>query len=121
MCDKSFAQLSELNRHKRSHEVQMQQSIMSQSILSSSINTITPEKPFRCEICNASFTVKASLIGHMRGHNGIKPYQCTQCGKRFTNKSSHSAHLKVHLQGEKCFKCDICNRKVKNKIKKVKN
>lgn len=93
------------------HDQQKQQSVV-QSKLEISSKTSSTKKPFKCQKCNSEFKIKESLISHMRRHEGIKPFECKECGKRFTTKSSHSAHSKVHLKGENCFECDICNRKV---------
>ena len=67
------------------------------------------EKPFKCEICGKSFTIKFLLTQHSRIHTGEKPFKCKVCGKSFTLKRGLSVHSRIH-RSEKPFKCKICGK-----------
>ena len=89
VCGKILRLSSNLNAHRKSHEV---------------------ERPFPCEICGKHFKTKAHLGIHMANHSEIEPYKCEECGKRFRNKSNYRKHLLIH-KGDRCFKCNICDWK----------
>ena len=68
------------------------------------------EKPFNCNVCNASFARNGNLKGHTAAvHEGKKPFQCNTCDARFTQKSSLKNHMESVHEGKKPFKCDICD------------
>ena len=53
------------------------------------------KKPFQCDICQKSFTQKASMTTHILTiHEGKKPHQCEICDERFTMKHHMKRHLK---------------------------
>ena len=67
------------------------------------------KKPFKCSVCDSRFAKKRQFNGHMSTHNFDRKFKCEICGYRF--KQVH--HLKdhnatVHLEGEKPFKCHLC-------------
>lgn len=61
-----------------------------------------------CEVCGKSFNQKATLRDHSLLHTGEKPYVCTICGKAFTFSSAMRRHVWVH-SGGKPFGCDVCD------------
>lgn len=49
-------------------------------------------KPFKCNICDASFTTNGSLNRHMISH--IKSYKCTICEDSFRTSLLRKKHMR---------------------------
>jgi len=79
----------------------------------------TGEKPYKCTVCEKSFSRSLNLARHentyrreifqssnlarcMRIHTGEKPYTCTVCEKSFSQSSNLARHMRIHA-GEKSF------------------
>ena len=56
------------------------------------------EKPFKCAICEAKFTMKNSLTTHIATvHEEKKPFKCHLCGADFAKKQNLNGHItRVH-------------------------
>ncbi|XP_054275875.1 zinc finger protein 724-like [Macrosteles quadrilineatus] len=65
------------------------------------------DKPFRCNVCDGSFSRYSSLWSHKRLHSGDKPFKCDMCGLTFARAAYLKNHLRVH-SGEKPYKCNVC-------------
>ncbi|XP_035205650.1 zinc finger protein 117-like, partial [Stegodyphus dumicola] len=91
VCNKAFAQKSDLKRHILIH---------------------TGLKCHVCDVCNKSFTHKFHLNKHLLLHTGERPHVCEEgslvcevCKKSFTQKSALKQHLLLHT-GEKPHVCE---------------
>ncbi|XP_064459949.1 zinc finger protein 883-like isoform X3 [Ornithodoros turicata] len=69
--------------------------------------THTGEKPHKCDVCCAEFSERSKLQRHMRTHTGEKPYKCDLCPSEFSSGTNLSRHRLIHT-GEKPYKCDLC-------------
>ena len=74
------------------------------------------KKPFKCEICNAEFTSKHGMKGHIATiHEGKKLFKCDICNASFGKKGNLNKHVATVHEGKKQFKCDICNAEFTSK------
>ena len=65
------------------------------------------QHPYKCGVCNKSFSRKSEHSVHMRIHTGQHPYQCNICKKFFTRQNNLTVHLRIH-RGECPYACDLC-------------
>lgn len=54
--------------------------------------SLTGVKPFKCNVCDTTFTTNGSLSRHMITH--IKSYKCSICGYSFRTSLLCKKHLK---------------------------
>ena len=67
-------------------------------------------KPFKCDTCDAGFTSKQGLEGHVVSiHGGTKSFKCTICDAIFAPNTHLSGHMASIHEGKKPFKCNICD------------
>lgn len=67
------------------------------------------DKPYKCKVCPKSFTQYRNLQTHMYKHTGERPYRCRYCPKGFTQYGTLQAHERTHT-GEKPFQCQCCEK-----------
>ena len=113
LCDKEFADSSDLAEHKKSHNgekpFESKASNTAPSYLMCDLKTDTIERPFKCEICYKAFPRFSNLTRHQRIHTGERPFVCELCDKAFTESSHLVLHKRKHT-GERPFKCELCEK-----------
>ncbi|XP_060555256.1 zinc finger protein 70-like [Ruditapes philippinarum] len=76
------------------------------------------KKPFRCQICDMSFTDGNLLRCHLEKHKTTsepqKPFPCTLCSKSFLSHRSLERHQVIHM-GQSQKKCKYCYKVFANK------
>lgn len=60
--------------------------------------TVPPEKKHRCPECGKRFVSSSKLERHKRVHTGERPYRCELCPATFTQKGGLKAHTAKHLR-----------------------
>jgi len=71
-CGKGYSSVTALRTHEQRHN-----------------------RPFKCDLCEKSFTSKILLEDHVNIHTGEQPYECTDCDKSFSSQSSLKEHRRV--------------------------
>jgi len=78
-------------------------------------------KPFKCDVCKASFGHRFNLKKH-KGTSACIPLQCSQCEKTFDNRANLASHELKHLgatmtkqEKAQLFSCGICHKVLASK------
>ena len=79
MCEKSFRDRSELNRHSRRH---------------------TGDLPYKCATCGKGFLRRERFVTHTRIHTGEKPFVCGVCNRGYRDKRELKKHQATHNHGD---------------------
>jgi len=67
------------------------------------------DKPYRCHVCNKSFSHSDYRKRHMIVHTDDKPYKCPMCDEAFRHWATLNTHFRVHTR-ERPFTCSLCNK-----------
>ncbi|XP_034938617.1 ras-responsive element-binding protein 1 [Chelonus insularis] len=76
LCTAIFPNLRALKGHNRAHM------------------GVGPGMPYPCNMCPYTSTDKATLVRHLRSHNGDRPYECALCHYAFTTKANCERHVR---------------------------
>ena len=61
--------------------------------------------PFKCTVCDVSFSEKYELINHMaKVHEGKKPFKCKLCDENFSENRALQVHIDMIHEGKMPFK-----------------
>ena len=65
---------------------------------------LNENKPFKCNVCDKSFSQKGSMSTHMASiHEGKKVFKCKVCEKTFSQKSIMIRHMSSVHEGRSCL------------------
>ena len=78
------------------------------------LTLLTGIKPYRCKLCQATFTRLHSLKYHMMIHNQQSRFVCDHCSREFRHASHFREHLRRHT-GEEPFGCTDCPARFKTR------
>ncbi|XP_070063613.1 zinc finger protein 32 [Drosophila virilis] len=73
----------------------------------------TGEKPFRCNVCDASFAARYQLTTHnerhMDAHQRRSRYMCKDCNVGFLSARALYHHKPLHAESKQ-YKCALCDK-----------
>lgn len=70
----------------------------------------TYDRPYKCDICDASFKKNINRVIHMRTHTGERPFLCVICGTSYRSQAARWKHEMRSHQKRKLNTCQECNR-----------
>jgi len=109
MCDKAFSQSGDLNVHMRDHmgDKSFKCSLCNKSFSDFSdlqrhkCQVHSNKRLYQCRYCLMLFETYVHLNCHVCIHTGAKPYSCRHCSECFTEPDQLKTHLlKSHNEGD---------------------
>ncbi|XP_062394859.1 uncharacterized protein LOC134082861 isoform X2 [Sardina pilchardus] len=107
VCDRHFANSTELMAHQRTHtEKRPFKCLLCGEAFKRSSELTTHKKihcssqGYKCSDCGKTCKTLTLLKYHSRTHTGEKPYVCKECGKRFSMPKALQRHIETHTQDE---------------------
>lgn len=68
------------------------------------------ERPYKCDMCAASFKINTDRVIHMRTHTGERPFLCIICGASYKCQAARRKHEITSHEKRKQHQCDQCER-----------
>lgn len=62
----------------------------------SSVNSISGERPYKCQYCDRSYAQSNDLLKHTRIHVGENTYKCNLCTAAFRLQAQLREHYRIH-------------------------
>ncbi|XP_034478744.1 zinc finger protein 286A-like [Drosophila innubila] len=114
-CPTSFKRRTDFLRHQRNvHLEELEQLDEVQGHLrkrrgrASSTTAVNPLEHI-CHICAMKFSLRTSLLAHLRRHLGQRTHACNECPKKFFNSTALRVHQRSHTK-ELPYVCEHCAR-----------
>ncbi|XP_037044293.1 zinc finger protein 91-like isoform X2 [Bradysia coprophila] len=121
ICDRTFRERSNFNKHIQTHTKIpsyscniCDKSYRLKNSLDTHLLTHTNEKNFVCEECGKSFYTTSKLNFHKQVHENLT-LQCDKCDKVFYTRNNFSKHQKTHTDNVR-KKCKICSNTFKSAV-----
>ncbi|XP_068158726.1 uncharacterized protein [Drosophila tropicalis] len=124
-CPSSFNRRSDYLRHERNvHEIDHEKELDEVDAIGgqtpsmkrrrrvdgqSNSNNVANNLEHICHICGMKFSLRNSLLAHLRRHLGQRTHVCGDCPKKFFNSTALRVHQRSHTK-ELPYVCEHCAR-----------
>lgn len=120
LCEKTFTDPSNLNKHKRVHTdvhkcTQCDKTFTRATGVRRHMAIHTGEKVFACKHCDYVTALSGALKRHERIHTGEKPYSCSQCEYKAAQSNDLKSHVLRKHTDEKPYSCAHCEYRTAGK------